>query len=150
MAFLNTDNKTLYETDFLQWIESTVEQLRDRNYEQVDWENLIDEIESLGRAERQSLKSNLIVVLLHLLKWKYQSRLRSNSWKSSIVEHRGRVQDAIADSPSFRPLLEKILAESYQRAVKQAEAEIGLPQAEFPAECPFSIAEVLSDDFLPE
>lgn len=76
-AMAEENGAILYETDFLQWIETTVEKLRHQDYAQVDWENLIDEIESMGRSERQSLKSNLIVVLLHLLKWRYQPDRRS-------------------------------------------------------------------------
>ena len=68
MPSLKTDNQTLYETDYLQWIEKTVEKLQSQDYGNVDWENLIEEIEDMGRSERRSLKSNLLVVLLHLLK----------------------------------------------------------------------------------
>lgn len=59
---------TLHETDYLRWIEMTVKKLRSQDYAEVDWENLIEEIEDMGRSERRSLESNLIVVLLHLLK----------------------------------------------------------------------------------
>ncbi|MEW6492607.1 MAG: DUF29 domain-containing protein [Cyanobacteriota bacterium] len=71
------ERQTLYEVDYLRWIETTVEKLRSQDYADVDWENLIEEIEDLGRSERRSLESNLIVVLLHLLKWQYQRDRRS-------------------------------------------------------------------------
>jgi len=72
----------------------------------VDWQNLIEEIEEMGRSERKSLKSNFIVIVLHLLKWQYQPQMRGGSWTSSIVEHRRRLGDAIADSPSLEPELQ--------------------------------------------
>ncbi|MGA9382708.1 MAG: DUF29 domain-containing protein, partial [Phormidium sp.] len=67
MISLKGDRPNLYETDYLQWIETTVKKLRFGDYTNVDWENLIEEIEDMGRSERRSLKSNLIVVLVHLL-----------------------------------------------------------------------------------
>ena len=69
MNSLKADCQTLYETDYLQWIETTIEKLQIQDYANVDWDNLIKEIEDMGRNERRSLKSNLIVVLVHLLKW---------------------------------------------------------------------------------
>ncbi len=60
MPSLKTDYQTLYETDYLHWIETTVEKLRGRDYTNVDWENLIEEIEDMGRSEQRSLESNLL------------------------------------------------------------------------------------------
>lgn len=86
-------NRHLYETDYLKWIETTVKKLQVQDYSNIDWENLIEEIEDMGRSERRSLKSNLIVVLAHLLKWQYQIQFLSGSW-SSIVEHRNHIYKA--------------------------------------------------------
>jgi hypothetical protein len=148
MPSLKTDNQTLYETDYLQWIEKTVEKLQSQDYGNVDWENLIEEIEDMGRSERRSLKSNLLVVLLHLLKWQFQPERRSGSWEGSIVEHRRRVREALSDSPSLQPYLD-IFADCYAQAVKQAKAETGLSLETFPILSPYSLSEVIDDDFLP-
>lgn len=146
----SSDSPTFYEMDYVRWIETTVEKLRQGDYQQVDWENLIDEIKDMARSERRSLKSNLIVVLLHLLKWQFQPERRSGSWAGRIVEHRRRIQDAIAESPSLQPYLEEIFAEAYRAAVKQASAETQLPIETFPQPCPYELTQVLDDDFLPE
>lgn len=150
MTPLKADSQTLYETDYLQWIETTVEKLRCREYVSVDWENLLQEIEDMGRSERRSLKSNLIVVLVHLLKWQFQPECRSGSWEGSIIEHRRRVREALSDSPSLQPYLESIFAECYSQAVKQAKAETRLPLETFPQQCPYELAEITKDEFLPE
>jgi hypothetical protein len=150
MSPLKADYQTLYETDYLQWIDTTVEKLRSRDYASVDWQSLIEEIEDMGRSERRSLKSNLIVVLLHLLKWQFQPKYRSGSWEGSIVEHRRRIREALDDSPSLQPYLETIFVECYLQAVKQAKAETRLPLKTFPQQCPYELAEVLNDEFLPE
>ena len=123
-----------YEADYVAWIEATVARLRDRDYDAVDWANLIEEIEDMGKRERRSLESNLIVLLLHLLKWQFQPERRSGSWQGSIVEHRRRILRSLKDSPSLKPYPEEIFADCYQAAVEQASAETQLPEATFPAE----------------
>jgi len=147
---LEPNRQGLYETDYLRWIETTVEKLRVQDYSNIDWENLIEEIEDMGRSERRSLKSNLIVVLTHLLKWQYQPQFRSGSWKGSIVEHRRRIREALKDSPSLKPYLEEVFAECYLDAVEQASAETELSVEIFPQLCPYTSAEVLDSNFLPD
>lgn len=138
-----------YERDYLAWIGATVEQLRDRNYAAVDWENLIEEIEDMGKRERRSLESNLIVLLLHLLKWQFQAAHRSGSWRASILEHRRRVLRALKDSPSLKPYWEEIFENCYQAAAEQAIAETNLPESVFPLESPYSSEQALAPKFLP-
>ncbi|MFB2976249.1 DUF29 domain-containing protein [Microseira sp. BLCC-F43] len=147
---LEANRHSLYETDYLKWIETTVEKLRVKDFSNIDWENLIEEFEDMGRSERRSLKSNLIIVLLHLLKWQYQPELRSGSWKGSIVEHRRRIREAVKDSPSLKPYIEEVFAECYLDAIEQASAETGLPEATFPQLCPYTSTEVLDSNFMPE
>lgn len=142
--------RLLYETDYLQWIETTVEHLRRGDHNEIDWDNLIEEIEDMGRSERHRLESNLVVVLLHLLKWQYQSEKRSGSWEASILEHRRRIRKALQTSPSLKPYLETVLAESHTSVRKQAKAETGLPLETFPIDCPYDVSSILDDDFLPD
>ena len=146
---LEANRHSLYETDYLKWIETTVEKLREQDYSNIDWENLIEEFEDIERSERRSLESNLVVILLHLLKWQYQPELRSGSWKGSIAEHRRRIRKALKDSPSLKPYLEEIFAECYLDAIEQASAETGLPEATFPQLCPYTSTEALDSNFMP-
>lgn len=145
-----TSQKSLYETDFVGWVETTVEQLQAQNYRDVDWENLIEEIADMSRRERKRLKSNLIVILLHLLKWHYQPEHRSGSWKGSIREHRRRINDDLKDSPSLVPYLHDIFVECYANAREQAADETGLPLEAFPLPCPYTTDESLDFDYLPK
>ncbi|BAZ27887.1 hypothetical protein NIES4074_03150 [Cylindrospermum sp. NIES-4074] len=150
MSPLKIDSQTLYEVDYLQWLETTVEKLRSQEYSTVDWGNLIEEIEDMGRSERRSLESNLIVIILHLLKWQFQPEQRTGRWEGSIIEHRRRVKKLLKESPSLKPYLESIFVESYTEAVKQAKAETRLPLETFPMECSYTLANVIDDEFLPE
>ncbi|EAM50422.1 Protein of unknown function DUF29 [Crocosphaera watsonii WH 8501] len=124
--------------------------LKENKFEQLDIENLIEEIEAMRRSEKKGFRSNLEILLLHLLKWKYQQNKRSGSWKRSIIEDRNRILDELQDSPSYKPYYEQIFNKCYQNARKYAEAETGLSIKTFPEICPFSKIEVLTIDYLPE
>ncbi len=147
---INNNQDILYDRDYYQWLTQTANLLREKEFTKLDLENLIEEIESLGKSEKRAIKSNLIVVILHLLKYKYQPQKRSNSWKSSIREHRRRIKELVTDSPSLNNYLSEIFAHCYVAATKQASDETGLSITFFPKECPFSLAESLDEDFLTE
>ena len=142
--------KNLYNQDYYLWIESTAKLLREGKLESVDIENLIEEIEAMGRKEKHAIRSNLIVLLMHLLKYRYQPDKRSKSWLSTIFEHRDRIEVELEDSPSLQPYLEDIWSECYSKARKKASLETGLPLSTFPESCPFSQAETLDPEYLPE
>jgi hypothetical protein len=141
--------KSLYETDFAAWIAVTVAQLRAKDYAQVDWENLLEEIDAMGRRERKSLKSNLVILLQHLLKWHYQPDMRSGSWKGTIREHRRRIRDDLQDSPSLNSYLVEIIPVAYLDAREAAADETGLAISVFPEGCKYTIDQILDREFLP-
>ena len=113
-------------------------------------DNLLEELEDMGRSEKRSVYSNLKILLLHLLKYQYQPAMRSNSWLGSIVEHRQRLNRAFKDSPSLKPYYAEIFAEAYGEARELAAAETGMDIADFPTESPFAVEEVLRSGYLPE
>ena len=140
----------LYERDFSAWVEDQVGALRSGQTHRLDMENLAEEMEDMGRSQRRAVKSALIIILSHLLKYRYQPDRRTNSWRATIREHRRRVRDELADSPSLRPHVERILDDCYQDARESAADESGLPIGTFPAACPFVLEQVLDRSFLPE
>jgi len=139
----------LYEQDFFLWLQTTANLLKEKQFQEIDLENLIEEIESLCRAEKRAVKRNLKILIMHLLKYQYQSELRSNNWRYTIIEHRNRLKDDLKDSPSLKPYLLEVFEDTYQDARKEAAAETGLSLDTFPLESPFSIEETLNPDFLP-
>ncbi len=141
--------ENLYNTDFVCWAEQMGQLMRDRNYDQVDWENVIEEIESLGKSDRRELKSRLEVLLMHILKWQYQPSMRTGSWTGTINEQRDRIEDLLMESPSLKSLVLEFLPDSYRRARRNAIAETGLQASSFPVECPYTISQVLDTEFLP-
>jgi hypothetical protein len=141
---------TLYEKDFYLWLETTANLLKTRQLDRIDYEHLIEEIEAMGRSERNALESNLEQLLMHLLKWKYQPQLRSNSWKYSITEHCLRILKAFENSPSLKRYFEEFFDKCYQNARLLASRETGLNEETFPSDCPFSTSDVLNPRYLPE
>ena len=150
MAIIEQITARLYDKDFVTWTEQTVRLIRTGKFEQVDWEAVVEEIESLGRSDRRELKSRLEVLLQHLLKWQYQSNLRSGSCRNIINEQRHRLEDLLQDSPSLKPYLEEVLAVCYGRGRKAASNETRLSLNTFPRECPYTVAQILDSQFLPE
>ncbi|MGF1479351.1 MAG: DUF29 domain-containing protein [Cyanophyceae cyanobacterium] len=141
--------KNLYDTDFWLWIQQTAQQLKAKDFDTVDWDNLIEEIEALGRSEKKALLNNAKIVLLRLLKWKYQSDKRSNSWLSSINEHRERLEVDFQESPSLKRFYNENFEALYQRARRRAAIETRLALKSFPEQSPFTPEQVLDLDFLP-
>ena len=143
-------NSIEYEEDFYAW---TVEQsrlLRSGELSAIDVANIAEEIESMGRSDRRELKSRLIVLLMHLLKWRHQPGGRSRSWSATIDEQRLQIEGLLAESPSLRPNAAMMLADVHAIARARAIAETGLADEVFPEACPFTADEVLSRAFLPE
>lgn len=140
----------LYEQDYYRWLEQVALHLRKQAFDQLDLENLIEEIEDMGRSEKRATESNLRVVLLHLLKWKYQPHHRSGSWSGSIAEHRIRIRKALQDSPSLKNYVPEIFAETYQDAIKIASQETSLEPEIFPISCEWILQQVLDEEWLPD
>ena len=143
-------NSSLYDRDYYLWLETTAKQLREGRLSEVDRANLIEEIESMGRSEKSALISNLQIILMHLLKHKYQPEKRSNSWLFNIFEHRDRVLEAFEISPSLKPYFREVFAKCYTKARKKASLETGLPISTFPTESPFTPEETLDTEYLPD
>ncbi|MDJ0903261.1 MAG: DUF29 domain-containing protein [Xenococcus sp. MO_188.B8] len=138
----------LYDEDYYLWLKNTAQLIREKRFAEVDAVNLVEEIEDMGRSEKRSLESNLLVLLLHLLKYKYQRAKRSNSWKASIREHRRRLRKAFRDSPSLKVYCEEVFAECYEDARQQASDETGLSLDKFPVKSPFTVSEVVNEKYL--
>jgi uncharacterized protein DUF29 len=97
-----TERSSLYERDFCLWLEQQVELLREGRLSELDVANLLEELESMGRNDKRAIKSNLAIVLLHLLKQQFQPQRPSRRWLDSILEHRQRLRDDLTESPSLR------------------------------------------------
>lgn len=141
---------SLYDRDFCEWIAVTVDLLQENKFTEIDLENLIEEIADMAKSEKHALESNLRVVLMHLLKYKYQPQRRSRSWLTNIREHRLRLRESLRNSPSLRPYLLQVFDEAYGDSRKLATDETGVSLNKFPELPIFSAEQALDEDFLPE
>jgi hypothetical protein len=139
-----------YDQDFNLWLEQTVDLLRTGRFEALDLDNLIDELESISRRDKREILSRLKVLLMHLLKWKYQPDLRSGSWRATIRTHREEIVQILKESPSLKSYPSMVLKDAYLSARENAADETGLDLATFPEISPFSIEEALNPRFWPD
>jgi hypothetical protein len=139
----------LYHTDYASWVDQTVELLRTGKLHEIDLTHLIEEVEDLGKSQKQALKSNLRVVLMHFLKWQYQPENQSNSWRATLREHRNRLLDILEDSPSLQNFLMTHLEQCYRQARLQAADETGLSVEVFPTQSPYTMEKILNEAFWP-
>ena len=139
---------TSYENDFYAWTQEQANLLRTGRLNQIDWQNIAEEIEDRGRAEKRQLESRLEILVMHLLKWQFQPNLRSRSWQLTVKEQRLRLETLLQENPSLKSSLDNALEKIYPLATLSAEKETGL--SSFPATCPYTLTELLSPEFLPE
>ena len=137
----------LYETDFYAWTLEQSQLLQQGKWQALDIENLVEEIESLGKQQRQELRNFLGVVIGHLLKWDYQSEHRSKSWKATIREQRKEVLRLLKDNPSLQPYLQEAIADAYEAGLAIVVRETPLDYKDLPSECPYSVEQILDLSF---
>jgi hypothetical protein len=142
-------NGTLYAEDFYAWTQSQAELLRHQAWSELDLPNLIEEIEALGKQQRQELRNRLSVLIGHLLKWHYQPQNRSRSWLATLRIQRLDTVDLLDENPSLKPYLLTALDQVYQRGLQLASGETNLPTGTFPTQGPYSLAEILDAQFFP-
>ena len=138
-----------YDTDYYQWLKETSYLLEQGKFSELDIPNLIDEIEAMGKSQKRAIESYLKVLLLHLLKWKYQPDFRSGSWQGSIYNARKAIKKRLQESPSLKSYPPEVLRECYEIARYNAHWETGLSLETFPEDSPFSLEQILNEDFLP-
>lgn len=142
--------KTLYEQDFNLWIEETVKLLKNRQLDQIDYDNLIEEVEDLSKNQKDDLEIHLENILRNLLRWKYLIPERVNDWKVEILRNRIDIKRIIRDSPSLEQYIDSVLDECYKTARLLAATQMGVDIEIFPVEFPFTKENILDPDYLPE
>ena len=143
-------SRSLYDRDFNLWVEEQIALLEARAFDRLDLANLIEEIADMARSQKKAIRSDLVVLLTHLLKWQYQPEHRSTGWAGSIVEHRRRIREEIEDSPSLAGYPGEVFERCYRAAREQAAAETGLLKSRFPETSPYTVEQTLDPDFLPD
>jgi hypothetical protein len=140
---------TAYEKDVVAWAMEQAALLRSGQLSALDIEHIAEEIEDVGKSEKRELASRMAVLLSHLLKWQHQPGRRGSSWTRTLKEQRKAIAAAIRQTPSLKASLSDPdwLAGVWADAVTKAVDETGLDN--FPEDCPWSMEQVLTEEFFP-
>jgi len=142
--------QSLYETDFYGWTQEQTRYIRSGDWSLLDYENILEEIEAMGRAERRSLRNRLAVLFMHLLKWQHQPARRGKSWKTTIVHQRTAINSLLEDSPGLNSALHDSIGRAWKDALKDVEVETELNRDTFPQTCPWAFDTFMDENFWPE
>jgi Domain of unknown function DUF29 len=137
----------LYEADFYAWTLEQSQLLKEGDFKHLDIINLVEEVESLGKQQRQELRNRLGVLIGHTLKWDYQPEKRSKSWRVPIREQRREVLRLLQENPSLKPYLEEAIAYAYQSGLDLVVRETPLDDQDLPEDPIYTIEQLLSPDF---
>jgi len=132
-------NASLYETDFLLWTEETVAKLKARDFDHIDLENLIEEIESLGRSEKKEVRNRLKTLLEHLIKRIYVDMLQEfNGWERTIREQRAEIRVELNDMPSLKRFWNELFDVAWGLALLKVKGEYEKKGYQIPEQWQFS------------
>ncbi|WP_052567509.1 DUF29 domain-containing protein [Candidatus Magnetobacterium casense] len=141
---------SLYETDFYQWAFHNADLLRQGRFAEIDLENIIEELEGMARNNKRELLSRLKVLIMHLLKWQYQPKLRSGSWSATIATQRTDIGFLLEDNPSLKYNIEFVIAKGFIAAKEEFEEETGISARVLPETCPYTFKQLMDRGFRPE
>ncbi len=136
--------------DFYAWANDSAAHLRARRWAEVDVDQIAEELEDMGKQQKHALAGHLKILMLHLLKWRYQPAFRGLSWLLPINNARDEITELLEDSPSLAPKVSEIASRRYSAARSRAILETGLELKTFPVECPFTRDQLVNQDFLPD
>ena len=145
--------QTLYDQDYYLWLKTTINQLRTRQFSAVDLENLLEELETMGKSEKRAIESLLTNLLVHLLKlkcWDSERERNQGHWQGEVRTFRRQIKKSLKDSPSLKPYILEIFDECYQDARKEASDRSQLPIDTFPLIPIGSLEQILDENWFPE
>ena len=152
MIQIEPKTQSLYDQDYYLWLRTTINQLRAGQFSSVDLNNLLEELESMGRSQKRTVKSQLIQLFEHLLKltyWDVERERNKGHWKGEIRTFRREIKDELKDSPSLKPYILEIFDECYQDARKEASDRSQLPIDTFPVVILGSLEQILDENWFP-
>ncbi len=139
-----------YDRDFHAWAHAQSDAVRRRSTGEIDWDNVAEELEGLGKQQASELKSRYVVLIAHLLKWTLHPERRGNSWRTTILEQRARIADHVEENPSLKALDEDVFERAYKVARLRAAREMKHAPEGVPVLPPFTPEQASAEDFWPE
>ena len=145
-------NGDLYTEDFYTWTQTTAALIRAGKWSDIDPESLAEEVESLGARDLREMRRRFKRLLTHLLKWQYQPSRRQtgHSWRTTIRNQREELAALFEQSRTLENQAADQVQRSYRGARLDAADQTRLPLTTFPPTPPWTLAQILDDDFFPE
>jgi hypothetical protein len=140
----------LYDTDVYTWAMKQADALRRRSANEVDWDNVAEEIESVGNSEARELENRYAVLLTHLLKWLFQPDHRSASWEITLRTQRQQIARRLERTPGLKSQRDRLFADAYLDGRANAALETGLALETFPDTNPFTLTQAMDEAFFPD
>jgi hypothetical protein len=151
------DRGARYDEDFFAWTQEQAAALRragaSRVNADVDWENVAEEVEDMGKAEKRQIQSRLGVLAVHLLKWIYCPDLLdrcARPWRLTILEQRDELAAVLKDSPSLLRTARDAWPAIVEKSRRKAAVEAEVPLARFPQVPPITLDNALDENFPPD
>lgn len=148
-TLVQSRNSLSYDHDLVEWIDAQIHLLLEKRFSELDIESLVEELDGMKKHYTRELHSRLTVIELHLLKCQHQSNHPQNKWRSTIIEQRDQLSKLFGESPSLRRHLPDYASDCYPVARRRAAAETGLDISQFPHDLPYSVAQILDQEFMP-
>ncbi|MBZ2209848.1 DUF29 domain-containing protein [Massilia soli] len=134
--------------DFVLWVERQCAFLQNKQFDQLDLDRLVKELDAMGGNERRELKSRLETLMMNLLKCQFQPEPKSRAWLGAVREQRSEIHRILEQSPSLDAVVAEYADHVYKAAFERAGAETGIPRAAFPQTNPYSKEQLLDTEFV--
>jgi hypothetical protein len=144
-------NSLIYEHDYSQWLQITLEQLESRDLKNIDWENLAEEIRALGNEQKHKVESYLRQLIKHLLLYQYWENEKvycAKGWLDEIDNFRSEL-DSLLESKLLYNHCEKVLDKIYLKSRNSAIRKAAIASEIIPVVCPYSLKQILDFEWLP-
>ena len=146
---MGTLSSSLYERDFFAWTQQQARLIKEKDFTKLDLIHLQEELYLMGVSERRELNHRLEVLLMHLLKWKYQPSRQCKSWERPIKIQRLDLIDHLEQNPSLKAQIQDYITKVYEKSLILAAEETGLEEKSFPEKCEWTIEQILNNQFFP-
>ncbi len=134
--------ESLYEQDEIAWLDAMSELIRLGRFDEIDYPNLAEYLTDMAARDRREVRSRLVILLMHLLKWEYQPDKRSQSWRTTVLNQRQELV-VLASRGALRVHATEVLSDAYNDAAELAASETKQRRDAFPVECPYSFDQIL-------
>ena len=142
---VDKDLARLHDRDFNLWIEEVKCAIASRNFENMDWDNLLDAIDDMGKSQKRSLESYLELLIAHILKlqyWESEKEKNYKHWQVEVVNFRNRIRRLLKQNPSFNKYMQEVYSEIFADAVKSWQIEFNIPEDSF-----INLEQIMQDNY---